>query len=98
MARTAAGLPAGRRITDFISLGVIAKTFPLAKVHEVLAETGKTSVRQRELPAHVMIYYVIALALYTPRSSLRSREKTLAFGSWPDSDDHMIRPARVFGN
>ena len=63
MARTAAGLPAGRRITDFISLGVIAKTFPLAKVHEVLAETGKTSIRQRELPAHVMIYYVIALAL-----------------------------------
>jgi hypothetical protein len=68
MARTAAGLPAGRRITDFISLGVIAKTFPLAKVHEVLAETGKTSVRQRELPAHVMIYYVVALALYRDAS------------------------------
>ncbi len=68
MARTAAGLPAGGRITDFISLGVIAKTFPLAKVHEVLAETGKTSVRQRELPAHVMIYYVIALALYRDAS------------------------------
>ena len=64
MARMAAGLPAGPRITDFISLGVIAKTFPLAKVHQVLAETGKTSVRQRELPAHVMVYYVIALALY----------------------------------
>jgi Insertion element 4 transposase N-terminal/Transposase DDE domain len=68
MARTAAGLPAGRRITDFISLGVIAKTFPLAKVHEVLAETGKASVRQRELPAHVMVYYVIALALYMDAS------------------------------
>jgi Insertion element 4 transposase N-terminal/Transposase DDE domain len=68
MARTAAGLSAGRRITDFISLGVIAKTFPLAKVHEVLAETGKTSIRQRELPAHVMIYYVIALALYRDAS------------------------------
>jgi hypothetical protein len=68
MARTAAGLPAGPRITDFISLGVIAKTFPLAKVHEILAETGKTSVRQRELPAHVMVYYVIALALYMDSS------------------------------
>jgi hypothetical protein len=64
MARAAAELPSGRRITDFISLGVIAKTFPIAKVREVLAETGKTSVRQRELPAHVMVYYVIALALY----------------------------------
>jgi transposase len=31
-----------------------------------------------------------ALAQIYPES-LRSREKTLAFGSWPDSDDHMIR-------
>ena len=64
MARTAAALPSGRRITDFISLGVIAKTFPIAEVRRVLAETGKTSLRQRDLPAHVMVYYVIALALF----------------------------------
>jgi hypothetical protein len=64
MARSAAGLGSGRRTTDFISLGVIAKTFPISKVHEVLATTGKSSVRQRELPAHVMVYYVIALALF----------------------------------
>ena len=64
MARTAAGLGSGRRTSDFISLGVIAKTFPLTKVHEVLAATGKSSIRQRELPAHVMVYYVIALALF----------------------------------
>ena len=64
MARAAARLPAGSRITDFISLGVIAKTFPIDKVHEVLAATGKASVRQRDLPAHVAVYYVIALALF----------------------------------
>jgi hypothetical protein len=64
MARTAAGLSAGARITDHISLGVIAKAFPLEVVHEVLAETGKQSKRQRDLPAHVMVYYSIALALY----------------------------------
>ena len=64
MARTAAVLPSGRRITDFISLGVVAKTFPIVKVREVLAETGKSSLRQRDLPAHVMVYYVIALALF----------------------------------
>ena len=29
MARTMAELPPGTRITDYISLGVIAKTFPL---------------------------------------------------------------------
>ncbi len=64
MARTAAALPSRKRTTDFISLGVIAKTFSNAKVRAVLAETGKSSVRQRELPAHVMVYYVIAMALF----------------------------------
>jgi hypothetical protein len=68
MARTLASLPAGSRITDYVSLGVVAKTFPPDKVRAVLAATGKQSVRQRDLPAHVVIYYVIALALYMQSS------------------------------
>jgi hypothetical protein len=32
MARTLAELPAGSRITDYISLGVIAKFFPVEKI------------------------------------------------------------------
>jgi len=68
MARTVAELPSGSRITDFISLGVVAKTFPLTKVKSVLAATGKDSIRQRDLPAHVMVYYVIALSLYMQSS------------------------------
>jgi Insertion element 4 transposase N-terminal/Transposase DDE domain len=70
MARTVATLPAGSRITDYISLGVIAKYFPLEKVHAVLKKTGRASMRERDLPAHVVVYYVIALALYM-RSSYR---------------------------
>lgn len=68
MARTVAALPEGTRITDYISLGVIAKTFPLARVRSVLTATGKASLRQRDLPAHVVVYYVIALALYMQAS------------------------------
>src|SRR3954462_3597379 len=64
MARAAAGLPAGIRVRDHISLGVIARTFPIGEVRQVLAETGKASERERDLPAHVMVYYAIALALY----------------------------------
>ena len=64
MARTVAGLPAGSRITDYISLGVLTKTFPLDKVIAVVAATEKTNQRQRDLPAHVVVYYVIALTLY----------------------------------
>jgi hypothetical protein len=40
-------------------------------VRRVLAETGRASERERDLPAHVMVYYAIALALYT---TARTRE------------------------
>jgi len=68
MARTVAELPSGTRITDFISLGVLTKMYPLAAVQAVLGGTRKMSVRQRDLPAHVVVYYVIALALYMQSS------------------------------
>lgn len=68
MARTVATLPEGARITDYISLGVIAKTFPMTTVRSVLADCGRAGVRQRDLPAPVVVYYVIALALYMQAS------------------------------
>jgi len=68
LARTVAELPPGARITDYISLGVISKTFPDSAIAAVLARTGKASVRQRDLPAQVVVYYVIALALYMQSS------------------------------
>lgn len=64
MPRTPDRLPEGPRLTDYISLGVIAKTFPHETVREVLERTGKTSQRRRALPADIMVYVVIALALY----------------------------------
>ena len=79
MARTVAALPAGSRITDYISLGVIAKFFPAERIHEVLKQTNRASIRERDLPAHVVIYYVIALALYM-RSSYREVLRCLLEG------------------
>jgi hypothetical protein len=79
MARTVASLPAGSRITDYISLGVVARFFPRAKVDAVLVQTGRASIRERDLPAHVVVYYVIALALYM-RSSYREVLRCLLEG------------------
>src|SRR4051812_29520007 len=79
MARTLAGLPAGSQITDYISLGVIAKYVPAEKVHSILKQTERASTRQRDLPAHVVVYYVIALALYM-RSSYREVLRCLLEG------------------
>ena len=64
MARTMAALPAGTRITDYISLGVITSVFPEKAIRAVLTRSGKGSVRERELPAQVVMYYVIAQALF----------------------------------
>ncbi len=69
MARTAATFPAGVRLADYISLGVLTASFPLEAVQAVLARTGRESKRERELPAHVMVYYAIALALYADVST-----------------------------
>lgn len=79
MARTVASLPAGSRITDYISLGVVAKFFPVEKVHDALNQAKRASVRERDLPAHVVVYYVIALALYM-RSSYREVLRCLLEG------------------
>ena len=64
MARTAARLPNGARITDYISLGVVTKTFPAKRIRGILAETGRESVRQRSVPAHVVVYYGIASGVW----------------------------------
>lgn len=64
MARTVAELPKGARIADHITLGVIAKAFPRQAVLDCLEAVGRASKRQRDMPNHVVIYYVIALALY----------------------------------
>ena len=48
---------------------MIARAFPPEQVRQVLAETGTASERERDLPAQVMVYYAIALALYMGSST-----------------------------
>lgn len=68
MARRVAELSKGTRITDYISLGVLTKNFPPERVRTILTAQGRHSKRERDLPAHVVMYYVIALALYMQAS------------------------------
>ena len=79
MGRPSASLPSGVRVSDHVSLGVIARTVPLDEVRQVLAQSGRSSERERDLPAHVMVYYVIALALYMG-SSMREVLRCLLDG------------------
>jgi hypothetical protein len=64
MARTRAALPPGTRLSDFVAVGVLAKAVPLEAVLSALNKLGRASRRERDLPAHVVVYYVMAMGLY----------------------------------
>jgi hypothetical protein len=56
------------RLTDHISIGVLTRVFPPELVDGVVAEAGRRERRQRLLPARVVVYYVLALALFADKS------------------------------
>src|SRR3954463_9606505 len=64
MARKAACLPKGTRISDYVTLGVLTTTMPGELIDAVLRDTGKQSQRYRQLPARLVVYYVMALGLF----------------------------------
>jgi hypothetical protein len=51
-------------LSDFVSVGVLADAVPGSAIAAVLNKFGKASRRQRDLPAAMVVYYVMALALY----------------------------------
>jgi Insertion element 4 transposase N-terminal/Transposase DDE domain len=57
--------PVQERLSDRITIGVLTATFPPALVDRVVAETGRTQQRHRLLPARVVVYLVMALALFS---------------------------------
>src|SRR6516162_2074501 len=62
---TQTGVVAGGLLTDWVSLGVLASSVPRDVVDDAIAEAGKGARRARgRLPPHVMVYFVMALALF----------------------------------
>jgi Insertion element 4 transposase N-terminal/Transposase DDE domain len=57
-----------RRLSDLVSVGVLTRVFPPGLVDEVIAEVGRTEQRHRSLPARVMAYFSIGMALYSDGS------------------------------
>jgi len=57
-----------QRLSDHISIGVLTRTYPPELVDRVVSEMGKTEARHRLLPARVVVYYVMAMALYSQAS------------------------------
>jgi len=57
-----------RRLSDLVSVGLLTKVFPPDLVDEVIAGVGRTEQRNRSLPARVMAYFAIGMALYAEGS------------------------------
>lgn len=52
------------RLTDRIGIGVLTRLVSRELVDEVVAELGRTERRKRLLPARVVVYFVMGLALF----------------------------------
>jgi hypothetical protein len=61
-------LPSGVRISDYVTLGVLTAAVPGELVEAALVATGRQSRRRRQLPARLVVYHVMALALHAQAS------------------------------
>ena len=55
-------------MADLVSVGVLTRVFPPGLVDEVVAAAGRREQRHRSLPARVMAYFSIGMALYSEGS------------------------------
>ncbi|MCA1681795.1 MAG: IS4 family transposase [Actinobacteria bacterium] len=76
------------RLTDHVTLGVLSSVIHRDIVDDVIRETGKREERSRLLPAHVVVYYVLALNLFfgdAYEEVMRQLVNGLRFlGNWRD--------------
>ena len=85
------GVVAGQgRLSDWVSLGVLTSSVPRDAVDEAVGACGKGAKRAGgKLPPHVMVYFVLALALFPDDDyeevAVRLTETLAAWGCWDDA-------------
>jgi len=57
--------PTDERLPDRIAIGILTRTVPAELVDEVVAATDTGEVRKRLLPARVVVYFVLAMCLFS---------------------------------
>ncbi|MFG2668632.1 IS4 family transposase [Streptomyces sp. NPDC048387] len=55
----------GERLSDRIAIGVLTRVFPPELVDEVIEQCGRVEQRRRLLPARVVVYFVLAMCLFS---------------------------------
>ncbi|MGC8465627.1 MAG: IS4 family transposase [Acidimicrobiales bacterium] len=54
-----------RRLSDLVSIGLLTRVFPPGVIDEAIDEAGRREIRNRVLPARVMVYFAIGMAMYS---------------------------------
>lgn len=87
---------AGPVLTDFVSLGVLASRVPRDAVDDAVAAAGKEARRRGgKLPPHVVVYLVMALALFADEDYEEVVERlTGALRSWGSWDQRWEPPTK----
>ncbi len=80
----------GGGLTDWVSLGVLASWVPRDAVDEAVLQAGKGARRAGgKLPPHVMVYFVMALALFAEEDyeevAARLTETLREWGCWDEA-------------
>jgi Insertion element 4 transposase N-terminal/Transposase DDE domain len=57
--------PQDERLSDRIAIGVLTATFPPGLVDRVVDATGRRERRQRLLPARVVVYFTLAMCVFS---------------------------------
>jgi Insertion element 4 transposase N-terminal len=90
MANSVEPTPGGSspRLTDVISLGVLAEVVGRDQIEDVLEATGRREQRSRRLPAHVMVRFCLAMCLFYDDDYEEVMRKLVGslkeMGSWRD--------------
>lgn len=83
-----ASRPPSGRLTDHVTFGVLSSVIHRDVIDDAIRETGKREQRSRLLPAHVVVYYVLALNLFFGEAYeevMRQLVNGLRFlGNWRD--------------
>src|ERR1035437_9493953 len=78
---------------DRVSLGLLARAFPRATVEAVVQAAGARGQRTRMLPSWLVVYYVLALALFMDMGGGRVMRKLAGTLSWAARGPAVVLPS-----
>ena len=76
----------GEQEPDKGSIGLLAQVFPREVVDAAIGRAGVRELRERALPARLMVYFVIGMWLWSPLGYVRVLKKVTAAVRWAADD------------